>query len=736
MHAVADRDFARLSSLALFVIAAIACGGDRKATANYVEHDEPSPSFRNVTNVTAYVGDSACIACHQKEGSSYAPKSMAQSFHAWRSGTAVESRLDSAILHLRTGLFYTVTDSGGQLYQTEFIKGADGGRLNELTRRVDYVMGSGRVARSYFTQENGRLYQLPLTWYRSSGWDMSPGYDIDNARFDRVLPDRCIACHSSYPKPYPHLEGKYQVLRSGIGCERCHGPGALHVQERSSKAPVDSGFDHTIVNPKRLSIERRLDVCEQCHVHTSVSVLREGKSEFDYIPSRPLRDTWAFFNTKGSIDIVSHAARLRRSKCFIATRTTARPLECATCHDPHGASADSVPRNASCAQCHAAAALAQRLHTSPNLAVHQGGSDCVRCHMPNVSERQVHSAFTDHWIRVVRDSSTLARRDTSRASALKVEAYYPRDSLGPEGRIYTAMAEVIQTTLAKRGRAMGDAADALRDALGGNRTRSDALFLLGGTYLQVGRAADAIAPLEASIRADSTRAEAMRALAQSYLFTDRPAGQIDTLYQRALNLQPALAWIRAEYADFLTSQWRDREAEHEYRTALQEEPSRAISWFNYGMLLARQRNFSEAAEAFKSGVNLDPSLAEALSPLMDVSSKGTEVVEVKNAGAPLPSIVARTRAADAFSITIADKTHVAFLNVPANALVLIFRADGMLLTALPTGTGGVRRWDLMTSPAHPIGEGVFRATLQGRDKNGQPIPSRTLAFGIVRHRTE
>lgn len=76
----------------------------------------------------------------------------------------------------------------------EFILGAGGKRIHEMRRRMDYVMGRGAVARTYFTEESGRLFQLPLTWYRQHGWDFSPGYELNNARFDRVMPDRCVAC--------------------------------------------------------------------------------------------------------------------------------------------------------------------------------------------------------------------------------------------------------------------------------------------------------------------------------------------------------------------------------------------------------------------------------------------------------------------------------------------------------------------------------------------------------------
>ena len=132
---------------------------------------------------------------------------MSQTFHRWTAATRVEKPLAAPVVHDATGFSYSVEDEGGRLYQTEFLPAPDGKRLHELKRRMDYVTGSGNVARTYFTEENGRLFQLPLTWYSEHGWDFSPGYRVSNARFDRVMPDRCIACHSSYPEALPFAEG-------------------------------------------------------------------------------------------------------------------------------------------------------------------------------------------------------------------------------------------------------------------------------------------------------------------------------------------------------------------------------------------------------------------------------------------------------------------------------------------------------------------------------------------------
>ena len=704
--------------------------------------DEPSPSFRNVDGPTAYIGDAACTGCHAAEASAYREHAMARSFHRWTPADRIERTLDVPLLHAPTGFHYSVVESGNQLYQVELLLGPDGKRLHELRRRIDYVMGSGYVGRTYFTEENGRLFQLPLTWYRDHGWDFSPGYELNNARFDRMLPDRCIACHSSYPGPFPFLEGKYAVLHAGIGCERCHGPGALHADDRgrdaTTAAAADTSFDNTIVNPARLPLARRLDVCEQCHVHTPVTVLREGKDAFSYRPSQPLRDQYAFFKVVGSIDIVSHADRLRQSACFLATRSTPQPLECATCHNPHRPPADSASRNQPCLGCHSPPALAQRFSRSPAAADHQPRADCTTCHMPRAKERAVpHGTFTDHWIRVTsaEASSPAVARDRDRL----IEAYYDRDKSGPEAAIYEGMGQIVYAARATDARALGGGAAALHRALATDTTRGEAHFLLGVAYQQLGRNDEAIRALERSVRIDPARPDRLRALAQSYERAGRDPGIIDSLYQRALAIQPALAWIRADYATFLQGRGRRDDAEWEFRRALAEQPSLAAAHFNLGTLLAEQRRLREASSAFQQAVRLDPSLAEALSPLLEVRTRWNVVIGITSLGSPLTSLPVRTRGSRAVRLTTSggdESPGLVLFNVPSGAVVQILKPDGSLVRALPTTSAPSIRWDLLGENGAPISGGLYRAMVLGRDPSGRMTGSLSLYFGLVRQRAD
>jgi Tfp pilus assembly protein PilF len=703
--------------------------------------DSVAVRFANTDPAVAYVGDASCNGCHADAAAAYTRHSMARSFHRWSAEARVESTLVAALRHAASGYRYRVIDSAGALWQVEEREATASTPTHTLRRRVDYVMGSGRLARTYFTEENGRLFQLPLTWYADHGWDFSPGYELNNARFSRVLPDRCIACHASYPVAAPHLEGKYPELRPGIGCERCHGPGSLHVARWQGSAsrlattlsvPSRAGGDSTIVNPSRLPLERRLDVCEQCHVHTAVAVLREGRTAFDYTPAQELAAQYAYYRTGTDIDVVSHADRLRQSACFRASADTERPLECATCHDPHGAPASPRTRNASCLSCHDGTALVGRFPgTAPARSTHAApGSDCVGCHMPVVKERTVpHGSFSDHWIRVPGRDSTPA---VSATQGPAVVPYFARDRTGPEAPVYQAIATVVFASLAADGRLFDEAAAVLSPLLftGAANAYPQAHFLLGVAHQARGRFTEARSALRRSVALDSQRPDVWRALAQAQ-WRSGELRDARSSYERALALQPALAWIRAEYADLLQQEGAMPDAIRAYRAAVLEQPSLGAAWFNLATALLALDSTAAAVAAFEEAVRLDPAHAEAVTSLFVVETSRRAVKRLSRY--MLPPGVARGDSAGAgamsFTVEPSGARALSFRNVPPDAFVLVYTPDGTLLLAVPTGAGGTTTWDVRAGDGAPLGPGLYRAEVQGRTV-ARPLPTRW--FGLVR----
>ena len=65
-------------------------------------------------------------------------------------------------------------------------------------------------------------------------------------------------------------------MPSGIDCERCHGPGSIHVKQRQNGSKVDTSkyIDYSIVNPAKLSIDEQFDVCQRCHLQGN-AILKE-----------------------------------------------------------------------------------------------------------------------------------------------------------------------------------------------------------------------------------------------------------------------------------------------------------------------------------------------------------------------------------------------------------------------------------------------------------------------------
>src|SRR5262249_30290209 len=150
-----------------------------------------------------------------------------------------------------------------------------------------------------------------------------------------------------------------------------------------------------IVNPARLSRDRQLDVCMQCHLEPTSRplpnvVARFEHGPFDYTPGQPLTNYFLYFDrtpapgNDDSFEIAHAAYRLRKSKCFEASQMT-----CATCHNPH-----DIPRGANTLARYTAAC--RKCHAEAHAAGVPGGGECASCHMPpRRTDDAVHVVMTD-----------------------------------------------------------------------------------------------------------------------------------------------------------------------------------------------------------------------------------------------------------------------------------------------------------------------------------------------------
>ncbi len=302
------------------------------------------------------------------------------SFDAGRSHYTVERR-DGREIHKESRL-----DSGGQpIAQVEAV--------------VKYAVGSGTRGFSYLIEHDQRLFQSSITWYsQKDRYDVSPGYGDDNPHFDRPVDVGCLFCHTNRVDAVEHTVNQYKppiFQGHAIGCERCHGPGELHIQHQDL---TDDGRDRTIVNPRHLEPALRLNVCEQCHLQGDHRVERLGRELFDYRPGLPLIEFFAIYGRADQAEskFVGQVEQMKMSRCFRASQGR---LGCISCHDPHQAPAaheKTAYFRQQCLACHETQPCSMPV---PARLSQSRDDSCIECHMPRSETIEIrHAATTDHRI--------------------------------------------------------------------------------------------------------------------------------------------------------------------------------------------------------------------------------------------------------------------------------------------------------------------------------------------------
>lgn len=343
--------------------------------------------------MNGYADDAVCAGCHADRAKTYQHVGMARSFSRPRAGAFIEDFDASPYFHERSKQYFEMRRRGDALVFRRWQVAADGTPIHLFEQQVDWILGSGNHARTYlYATPGGELYQLPIGWYAATReWRMAPGYDrADHEGVVRRVRHECMFCHNAYgaiaedrlsywrPQTFP------AALPEGIGCQRCHGPGAKHVQTKSRES---------IVNPARLGTKLRNDICYECHLQPTVIIAgmrKFGRDIYSFRPGQAL-DEYAHridIDEEGlpraeRFEINHHPYRLEQSRCF--TESEGR-LSCLTCHDPHRKVSDAAHYRKACMSC----------HQTP----HRAAEDCTSCHMPKRRPQDVvHAVMTDHFIR-------------------------------------------------------------------------------------------------------------------------------------------------------------------------------------------------------------------------------------------------------------------------------------------------------------------------------------------------
>jgi tetratricopeptide (TPR) repeat protein len=363
-------------------------------------------AYLNTAPNVKYVGTDACRDCHEEIYNAYIESQTGRSMSLMSLSNIIENfPQKEAVYDSSRNFFYEMIQKDDRFYQREFRLDDDGNIIHERVEEAQYIIGSGKNLRMYFYQDNGMYYQLPLTWYvHENRWDMSPGYkEFNNVRFSRYVSPMCFSCHNGHMEPSPKTRNRYHgKIHLGIGCEDCHGPGELHVNQEYKEdinLPVENAV--TIVNPLNLSPQRRIDVCQQCHLEGEAWALRGDNTWFDFRPGMLLKTHRSVFSSsekkKEAFRVANSAYRLSLSRCFTGSHSA---MACDLCHDPHQMTKTMTVEfnRKNCQKCH----LTQSLPGVKSRFAHSETDDCIPCHMKKTgTENTLHGVVnTDHWIRV------------------------------------------------------------------------------------------------------------------------------------------------------------------------------------------------------------------------------------------------------------------------------------------------------------------------------------------------
>ena len=364
--------------------------------------------FLNTIKEAKYTGTESCRDCHKEEYNAYMKTQTGHSMSKMTPANVIEKFPQNyTVYDSSKNYYYEMVQKGDKFYQREYRLGPEGKVVHERWMEAQYIIGSGKNLRIYFYDENGMFYELPLTWYvHKQKWDMSPGYrEFNNNRFSRYVGSMCFSCHNGHMSKLSNANNRYKKpYHMGIGCEDCHGPGEYHIKKFKDKKYTDLPDNIlTIVNPVRLSPERRNDVCLQCHNEGKGWALHDKKTWFDFRPGTLLknqRSVYESFNqTKHTFNVANTGSRLFMSPCFKGSHGQ---LTCDFCHSSHNLfEVDKVKFNRqSCMKCHPIEGLPARV-----ARLSESREDCNRCHMNKApAKNTLHGVVdTDHWIRINSD---------------------------------------------------------------------------------------------------------------------------------------------------------------------------------------------------------------------------------------------------------------------------------------------------------------------------------------------
>jgi predicted CXXCH cytochrome family protein len=580
-----------------------------------------------------------CSTCHPRVSETYRRTGMARSLYRPRPENKIEDYSNkNTFYHQPSDSYFTMIERDGRYFQRRYQIGFDGKPTNLVEMEADYIVGSGNHVRSYlYRTGKNTLVELPIAWYVEKGgyWAMNPGYDRpDHQGFRRTIGYDCMSCHNAYPDIPPGSDALDSdpvftgALPEGIDCQRCHGPGQKHIQIATTPNARREEIRGSIVNPVRLTAERQMEVCMQCHLETTSfplpnSIVRYEREPFSYRPGEPLANYILHFDQapgKGHDDkfeIANSVYRLLKSACF---QKSDGAMTCTTCHNPHDVPrGDAAARHYTevCRQCHGKLAAS---------ATHPRSDDCVGCHMPKRrTDDVVHVSMTDHYIQRQKPARDLLAEIPEQSGGYRgnVVLYYPRSLPKPEDELYLAIAQVAQSSNLTEGiTRLSAAIDKYRPE------RAEYYVQLGDAFRNDGKFEQSVPVYEEALRRKPRSVSTLRKLALSLASLRQPEKAAEVL-KRALEVAPNDATTWQQLGLVYVEQRKNPDAIAALQKAIELDSDSPEAYNSLGGIWYGTGDAARAEPALRNAIRIEPNYAEAHNNLGSVLSSAGHFDEAK-----------------------------------------------------------------------------------------------------------
>lgn len=361
----------------------------------------------------AFVGSDQCASCHQEE------------YQLWRGShheLAMQVASDATVLGDFSGVEFEYFGTSTLLFKRDgtFMVSTEDENGEQQEFEISHTFGVEPLQQYLVDFPDGRKQSLPFTW------DTRPK-ENGGQRWYHLYPDEyvgpddplhwtkqyftwntnCAECHST------NLQVRYDIDLDtfkttfdeiSVGCEACHGPSSIHVEQAEANHFDDAfglavnlddrGDSAWVMNVETGIAERnepnlhhrQPEACGRCHS-------RRGILTENYEYGKPLSDTHRVSLLEENLYYPDGRilAEVYVYGSFVQSRMYAAGVTCSDCHNPHsGRLRAGLNPNDACTTCHLTTKFATADHAEERIG------DCVSCHMPattymGVDDRRDHS---------------------------------------------------------------------------------------------------------------------------------------------------------------------------------------------------------------------------------------------------------------------------------------------------------------------------------------------------------